>query len=399
MGKLYRFIATILVLLSVDSACGATTNQFDRFGGFTGIRREASGFFRVEQVDGRWMFITPEGHGYIALGVNHIDVFLENQADAMLQRLGGDRQKLEESLTRSVQDMGFNAGGAYGIKQQQFGTKLPWIASLQYPGGEKFKLDVFDPAWQAKLRETVIRQCRAFADDPFVLGVSFIDIPHYGKFRIHYFRTLPESAPGRKRYDEAKKAGFSDDEFMGLVADTLYAQLKAAVREGAPHHLFFGEKFQLRDAPDAVLKAVGKHVDVFCTQALVRSEHRPPEWQAFQKEGYDHEFQLTGKPMVIVDWSSFFSSGEAFDTPAGPVKPEAEAAEERAKWLADAVAQPYLIGVFRCFLIGLHPNDKMLEGRGRRSCLNDDGTPFPVMTRSVGEANRAVLQQVYNKPK
>lgn len=393
-GFPHRFFAVLLLPFLVAGLLrGATPDLYDRFGGFKGIQREATGFFRVENVDGRWMFITPEGHGYLALGVNHIDVFLAGQADAMLQRLGGDRRKVEEELFQSVQDLGFNAGGAYGSDEKQF--QLPWVASLQYPGGEKFKMDVFDPAWQAKLRAAVLRQCKAFANDPFVLGVSFIDIPHYRNFRIHYFRTLPESAPGRKRYEEAKRDGLTDDEFMGIVADTLYGQLKAAVREGAPHHLFLGEKFQLRDAPDPVLKAVGKHVDVFCTQALVRSEHRPPEWQTFQKEAFDHEFQLTGKPMLIIDWSAPFSFGEAFECSAGLVKPEAEAAADRAKWLSDACAQPYLIGVFRCFLLGLHPNDKMLEGRGRRSCLRDDGTPFPVITESTGAANRMVLQRVF----
>lgn len=395
-GFLHRsFSLLLLPFLAAGLLRAAPPDLYDRFGGFTGIQREATGFFRVEQVDGRWMFITPEGHGYVALGVNHIDIFLKDQAGAMLQRLGGDQKKVEQSLFQSVRDLGFNAGGAYGSEKSQFPPGLPWVASLRYPGGEKFKMDVFDPAWQAQLRETVVRQCKGFSNDPFVLGVSFIDIPHYRNFRIHYFQTLPESAPGRKRYEDAKQAGLSDEEFMGLVADTLYGQLKAAVREGAPHHLFFGEKFQLRDAPDPVLKAVGKHVDVFCTQALVRSEQRPPEWQTFQKEAFDHEFKLTGKPMLIIDWSSPFSFGEAFECSAGLVKPEAEAAADRAKWLADAFEQPYLIGVFRCFLIGLHPNDKMLEGRGRRSCLSDDGTPFPVITESTGVANRSVLLRIY----
>ena len=393
------FVAS-LFLLAVELAAAANTNQFDRFGGYIGIQRKATGFFRVEEVAGRWMFITPEGHGYVALGVNHIDVFLKDQAGAMLQRLGGDQKKVEQSLRQSVSEMGFNAGGAYGTEDQQFLKQQPWVATVNYPGGEKFKLDVFDPAWQAKLRETVVKQCRAFATNPFVLGVASIDLPHYGNLRLRYFRTLPESAPGRKRYEESKKSGMSDDVFLGLVADTLYTHFKAAVREGAPHHLFFGEKFQLRDAPDAVLKSAGKYVDVFCTQSLVRSEHRPPEWQTFQREGYDHEFKLTGKPMLIIDWSAPFSFGEAFDCSAGPVKPEAEAAKDRAQWLADAVAQPYLIGVFRCMLLGLHPNDKMLGDRGRRSCLRDDGTPFPAITASTGAANHEASQRVYQgKPK
>lgn len=322
LTALNKAAALLLFLLTAGFLHAGGSDQYDRFGGFTGIQREATGFFRVENVSGRWMFITPEGHGYLALGVNHIDVFLANQADAMLQRLGGDRKKVEEALFRSVRDLGFNAGGAYGSEENQFQLEMPWVASLRYPGGEKFKMDVFDPVWQAQLRETVIRQCRSFANDPFVLGVSFIDLPHYGNLRINYFRNLPESAPGRKRYEESKKAGLSDGEFLGIVADTLYARLKSAVREGAPHHLFLGEKFQLRSAPDPVLNAVGKYVDVFCTQALVRSEQRPPEWQTFQKEGYDHEFKLTGKPMLVIDWSSPFSFGEAFECSADSSNPK-----------------------------------------------------------------------------
>lgn len=385
-------VLTGVLLLGMRGEC--KEQQYDRFGGFLGMEREATGFFRVEKVGDRWMFITPEGHGYVAVGVNHIGSYFEKQADPLLQRFGGDRQKAEAALVEAVKAMGFNAGDAYTMNAPQVPTNLPWVASLNYPEGEKFKMDVFDPAWQARLREVVVKQCRAFAEDPFVLGVAFIDLPHWRNLRVHYFKTLPESAPGRKRYEEAKKAGMSDEEFLGLAADTFYAQLRAAVKEGAPHHLFLGEKFQLRDAPDTVLKAVGKHVDVFCTQALVRSEHRPPEWQTFQKEGYDREFQLTGKPMLIIDWSSPFSLGEGFESQAGYVKPEAEAAEDRAKWLSDAFSQPYILGVFRCMLLGLHPNDKMLEGRGRRTFLQDDGTPFSIMTERTGSANREALKKV-----
>ncbi|MEM9368168.1 MAG: hypothetical protein AAGD07_19405 [Planctomycetota bacterium] len=81
----------------------------------------------------------------------------------------------------------------------------------------------------------------------------------------------------------------------GVIASTLYRLLADACDRGAPQHLFFGERFQLRDAPDEVLVAVGKHVDVFCTQALIRSPQRPPEWQLFQAERYDYERALTGK--------------------------------------------------------------------------------------------------------
>jgi hypothetical protein len=43
--------------------------QTDQYGGTLAIKREATGFFRSEKAADRWMFITPEGHGFIALGM------------------------------------------------------------------------------------------------------------------------------------------------------------------------------------------------------------------------------------------------------------------------------------------------------------------------------------------
>ena len=75
-------------------------------------------------------------------------------------------------------------------------TKLLWVENVTYPqGAQNYQFDVFDHAWQEKLHAQVLRECRVFANDPFVLGV---------------------------------------------VADSHYSQLKAAVREGAPKHLFIG---------------------------------------------------------------------------------------------------------------------------------------------------------------
>src|SRR4029079_10518676 len=41
-----------------------------RYGGFAGPKRKATGFFRVEKLDGRWWFIDPEGARFWSTGVN-----------------------------------------------------------------------------------------------------------------------------------------------------------------------------------------------------------------------------------------------------------------------------------------------------------------------------------------
>ena len=46
--------------------------MLDRFGGWTGVTSKATGFFRVEKIDGRWWFIDPDGNAFIEpLGDSH----------------------------------------------------------------------------------------------------------------------------------------------------------------------------------------------------------------------------------------------------------------------------------------------------------------------------------------
>lgn len=395
-----RRILALSLLVSLSNglilSASAAEPTTDRFGGTLAIKHEATGFFRVEKVNDRWMFITPEGHGYLALGANHIGKFMQGKAEELLKRFDGDREKAGAALTQTIRDLGLNAGETYAPFWPELQTKLPWVANVTYPqGAQNYQFDVFDPSWQKKLHAQILRECKAFTNDPFVLGVAFVDQPEWGKKRVEYFESLPDAAPGKKRLLEHRQAGGKDADFLGLTADTLYAQLKAAVKEGAPHHLFLGERFVLRKAPDAVLKAVGKHVDVFSTQALILSRHRPPEWQRFQADGWDHEMKMTGKPILVVDWAAPFSLGAAFDSEHGPIKTEAEAAADSAQWITAALAHPGIVGIFRCQLIGTHGNDRWFEGKAKRTYLKDDGSPFPEIAAKVSEANHAALKAAY----
>ena len=215
-----------VVLLPITAIHAGDTSQLDRFGGFISIKREATGFFRVEQVNGRWMFITPEGHRYLALGANHIGKFMQYQSAELLQRFKGDEAKAGATLAQTIRDLGLNAGEAYAPFWPKLQTEMPWVANISYSQGSlNYQFDVFDPAWQAKLREHVVSECRAIANDPFVLGIAFVDQPEWGTKRLEYFRSLPENAPGKKRLIEHQQSAASNEGFLGLVADSHYAQL------------------------------------------------------------------------------------------------------------------------------------------------------------------------------
>ncbi len=69
---------TVLLFITLCTVCNG--QELDPFGGNKAISTEATGFFRVEEVNGRWLFVTPQRHGCVALGANHVDKYLDLQA-------------------------------------------------------------------------------------------------------------------------------------------------------------------------------------------------------------------------------------------------------------------------------------------------------------------------------
>ncbi|MEM9281679.1 MAG: hypothetical protein AAGA96_07635 [Verrucomicrobiota bacterium] len=392
------------LLLSLAVTGGAVADDAvdltltDRYGGLKALKTEATGWFRVEKFGERWLFVTPEGHGYFALGANHVGKYLDEQAGAMglLTRFNGSREQAAEFLINEMRAMGLNSGEAYAPIAPEIQAAMPWVANIAFPGKSKFAFDPFDPAFQESLYESTRDHCLAVAENPLVLGIAFADLPVWDQRRIQFFENLPETAPGAVEIRSFREAGKSDDEFLGHVADEFYQHLRAASKAGAPNHLFFGERFRLRGAPDEVIASVARHVDVFCTQALILSPQRPPEWQIFQEEGFRHEAKLIGdKPMMVIDWAAPFSLRNPFETIRGRIEEEITASEQAAEWLVQAATEPYMIGIFKCQLIGLHGNDKWFDGRSRRTYLQDDGTHWQSRTGLTRQAHLEALRTVY----
>jgi len=44
---------------------------FDRYGGYLALKGEATGHFHLDLINGRHFLITPEGHGFVSIGVSH----------------------------------------------------------------------------------------------------------------------------------------------------------------------------------------------------------------------------------------------------------------------------------------------------------------------------------------
>lgn len=390
-------IGPLLASISLFLSAFSSAQTVGIYSSNEAIQAKATGFFRVEEIGSRWLFVTPDGHGYLALGGNHVGRYLNEQADdlGLLAKFNGERGKAAEFLVGQMKSMGLTAGEAYAPLAPELKSQLPWVANFKFPTNSKYAFDVFDTGFQDKLRQSVLDQCAEIRDDAMVLGIAFADLPVWNMKRVSYFEQLEPSAPGAKKLAEYRAAGKTDNEFLGHVADVLYEQLASACRRGAPKHLFFGERHRLRGTPDEVLRSVGKHVDVFCTQALILSPQRPPEWQVFQTERYDYEYKLTGKPMMIIDWAAPFSLQSTLETEKGTLFSESTASEQAAEWLLQCMKRPYIVGVFKCQLIGLHGNDRWFDGKARRTYLKDDGDRYEHRTAITRKAHQTALREAY----
>ncbi|MDP3000141.1 MAG: hypothetical protein Q8N47_21840 [Bryobacterales bacterium] len=82
-----------LAWVGVTMCAAQAAGEADRFGGSRAIKLESTGWFRVAQAGERSFLVTPEGHAFAALGVNHAGA-LDRGAAAWERR----RQALVEQL-------------------------------------------------------------------------------------------------------------------------------------------------------------------------------------------------------------------------------------------------------------------------------------------------------------
>ena len=196
----------------------------DRFGGRTDLLppRAATGYFRVEQVDGRWWFISPDGNPFIMLGVcaaayqewgYATPLFLDgtdisrqqlfqdlpgkqefpeayqdggtgrrfNFIAANLQRKYGPayRKAALEVTQKRLQDWGFNTAGKWsyiGPFRAQ-GIDIPYIVSIGPADRATVEemTDPFDPQFREKCTRTLRASIRDWhiQENPSFIGYFY----------------------------------------------------------------------------------------------------------------------------------------------------------------------------------------------------------------------------------
>ena len=446
------FAAVLWVSLAAVHAAqpatqGAALPPRDVYGGATTIKAKATGYFRLEETGGRWFFITPEGHGYIPLGVNHLQSYFggsggklrPGEPDLVADQDGGQPQRAAERVEALLRDLEYNYAGydAPELFRQRMPFSVGFIQVRASATSEDVKfVDVFSPAYARDLDNRVAAICKPLRENRYLLGYYLVDQPLWGgrKFMdaeeksrgeswLSFFRKLPADAPGRQayeaflagryagRFDAFRKlyssaaAGFgeplgidfdktnrdapevvADDEaFIAEIADQIYRLTSEAFARHDPNHLVLGERFGGRPFMP-VLEKAARYFPVVAVQ-------REGE---FDKELYGGLFRRLGRPVISVDHIIRFATPEKLKLVgrAPPMKSEEQAAALYRRYLREAFAEPYMVGYNRCQLVTRIRMDGVPPAY-KQGILDRQGKPYATMCQAVRAANREALARLY----
>ncbi|MBI5689690.1 MAG: hypothetical protein HZC55_06295 [Verrucomicrobia bacterium] len=306
-------------------AAAPADQGLDEFGGRTDRKARATGFFRVERVDGRWWLVDPAGGLCLNRSVVSVSMLRTPGASAALQTKLGGEESWAARTAELLHAHGFNGLAAWTdtARLRTAPRKLAYThiwnfmssygkkrgGTYQLPGHTGYPKDaifVFDPEFETFCAEHA-RQLAATRDDPWLLGHFTDNELPLKREALTNFLSLPAQDPGyqaaqaflRKRHGPGATAKDVTDadrqEFLGLVVDRYLRIVTQAIRRVDPNHLILGSRFhgaQVR-YPET-FRAAGRHLDVVAVNYYHAWSADPDLVAMWERE--------SGRPYLITEW-------------------------------------------------------------------------------------------------
>jgi hypothetical protein len=373
-----RCFVTLWIAICATVTTHGGERDLDKYGGCLAIKGKPTGFFHLEEIEGRQFLITPEGHGFRALGINHFHNMTSEDYDAAIEQ---------------IKSWGFNSGCYQGPKWmwQRYpytkGINLVSVSQWKPAGQFRFE-DVFDPKFLSTMETEIRRIVEPQRDNSLLIGYFWTDIPVWRRTRdgrswVSFYRSLPEDSAGGQTWRKWKAANPTCDEndFIGVIARQLYARAYEALREHDKNHLVFGDRFHEIDMPEIVVNEELPYVDAIAVQ---------PTSREFNFDFFASVYQRYGKPIYIADHVSSFATAQNPVTMGQAAKnPDAYGAYYR-RYVTAALSRPYMIGYNKC-----QYQDQAVPGMLKQGLLQATGEPYPTVGR-IREANLAALDHAYS---
>jgi len=267
-----RIAATLIILVS--AACSSDHVELDQYGGWTGIQGEKTGFFHLQEINGRNWFVTPDGNVFFPVALSHL---LTGESYTAATNLFGDDKEewIRDSLDKA-RAMGFNCalGGATSPERNLNGfvdldlaesifreEKFPYAAGVillkhpwEFVEGEVLP-DIFEPAYEQLIESRAEAVCPKVKDDPLMMGYyyGFGAFNHSEQWVNHHLSLSPGSAGRNALVDLLAERYEGDAQKFNAVYGTSLHRIEDLKEKEV---LVYAKEFENANYPD-----VGKTLD------------------------------------------------------------------------------------------------------------------------------------------
>jgi hypothetical protein len=274
---------------------------YSQYGGYAEHKVEATGFFRVEQIDGRWWFVDPEGCQFLSLGIDGIrprgggeystargldGVFTDvppprhkdDQRDRLsfgeknLQlRYGHDwRAQWQRMTLRRMDAWGLNTLANWSDPDLQESHKKAFIVQLSVRVPSVLGLqDVYAPGFAQQLEASIGPTCAKHRDNPWLIGYFVGNEPAWleQEERICSLIRKGDDTPIKAALQAYLQGDETPQKQRAFVFETfriLLERIGEIMHRHDPNHLNMGIRFGHASPPaDEILDTCQEYFDVF----------------------------------------------------------------------------------------------------------------------------------------
>jgi hypothetical protein len=368
---------------------------------------EATGFFRVEQREGRWRMVDPEGRPFVSIGLNHADetnLKFPRNLDVWRQKYGSRESWIRDGVVKDLREWGFNTlgwtqeyiSGGWGEALDWFGDPIdlghstaPWsateiksadmpyilqvrVAEIEDWNGHPSFRDVYSEDFDVYCEYLARSVCFDHAESENLIGYFLVDIPAW----------LPH-ASGDDFPQLKGLEGDQRDEKLFDVATKYYETITKHIRRVDPNHLVLGDRYNgNKGIPVPVLEAMKPFVDVLSVQYFTAPTQ---ESRQQMRDDFQRWHEITGKPVLNADLGNWAPTKLNPHRVSG-IEDQAGRGEDYVASIQPLLEEPWFLGWHWCGYV---------ENTGGRGWgLKDPwDEPYSDMTERIAEFNKAVTQR------
>lgn len=325
-----------------------------------------TGYFNIQNKNGRLMLVDPEGKPFYTIGLNHTEeANLKHPRNIHIweERYGSREKWIKNGVVEDMKKWGFNTIGwtqdnisqstvplrgcrhSKGWNYQDYILSgMPYCVNLEVADISNWNLtpifpDVFSSEfddWCAYLAREI---CYVHKDSRNLIGYFLVDIPAWVPHKTgKTFPQLEGLEVGTEKYND----------MLRKIAEQYYKVVTKHIKAYDPNHLILGDRFNGNfEGYDLVYDIAKDYVDVISIQYFTQGN---PQNHVKMEKYFDKIYELTGKPLLLADIGNKCPTELNPNNPFGngPLKNQSERAIDYIDSIGPIAERDYVIGWHWC---------------------------------------------------